>query len=235
MCTLSYIPVDQGFIFTHNRDERTDRLSSKKIVQKQIGKKAIYFPQDLEAKGTWMAHSPKFRSACILNGGEKSYTRKTAYRKSRGLMVLESFETESIGDFYQNYNFRDIEPFTLIIKGQKEFYVIVHDEDSTQLKGISPAEKQIWSSTTLYSAEVREKRELWFENWNSTKPEYLPQNISDFHRSAGDGKKENDLIMSRWGIVKTVSMTQIVETNKMERINYWDFIGEAQDSIEFKN
>ena len=235
MCTLSYIPVDEGYIFTHNRDERMDRLSSKNIVQKQSGKRTIYFPQDLEANGTWMAYSPKFRSACILNGGQKKYSRKTSYRKSRGLMVLESFEAETVEDFYLNYNFTDIEPFTLILKGENEFCALIHDEDSTHLKHFNPSEKLIWSSTTLYSSEVRQKRELWFENWISGDPGFTPENISKFHRSAGEGKEESDLIMSRWGILKTVSITQIIETQDSKKINYWDFIGNAQDSIEFKS
>lgn len=235
MCTLSYIPADEGYIFTHNRDERTSRQSTKNIIHKTLANRTVYFPQDLEANGTWMAHSPKFRSACILNGGNKPYDSKPSYRKSRGIMVLESFEAHSAEDFYANYNFENIEPFTLILKGNNEFCAIVHDEDSTQIKKFNSQEKHIWSSTKLYSSEVRRKREVWFENWLATNPEIVPQTISNFHRSAGEGSKENDLIMSRWGLLKTVSITQIVETLNTEQINYWDFVGEAQDSINFKN
>lgn len=234
MCTLSYIPADPGYIFTHNRDERTTRLSSKNIIQKKLAEKTVYFPQDLEAQGTWMAHSPKFRSACILNGGENNYDRKPNYRKSRGIMVLESFETNSIQEFYKNYNFENIEPFTLILKGEDAFCAIVHDEDSTKIRHFNPDEKHIWSSTTLYSKEVRQKREHWFNNWIATNPKLIPNSITNFHRSAGEGNEQNDLIMSRWGILKTVSITQIVETIETEQINYWDFVGEAQDSINFK-
>lgn len=234
MCTLSYIPTDQGYIFTHNRDERTDRLSSDNIVRKELQNRRVFFPQDLEANGTWMAYSPEFRAACILNGGEKEYTRKSAYRKSRGIMVLESFEASSIQEFYEGYNFKDIEPFTLILKGKGEFCSIIHDEDTTQIKHFDPSKKHIWSSTKLYSKEVRRKREIWFENWIQTKPKFNSQNVFDFHRSAGEGNQENDLVMSRWGILKTVSITQIVALSTFEKINYWDFVGKAQDSINFK-
>tara|TARA_R110002072_G_scaffold48099_1_gene131578 strand:- start:239 stop:949 length:711 start_codon:yes stop_codon:yes gene_type:complete len=235
MCTLSYIPVEQGYIFTHNRDERSDRLSSQNIIGEKVANRKVYFPKDLEANGTWIAHSPKFRSACILNGGEKAYKRRASYPKSRGIMVLESFEANSIEDFYNHYNFKDLEPFTLILKEEAKLSAIVHDEDETQLKIFNPNQKQIWSSTKLYSSEVRKKREEWFEAWLKKNPELKPENISAFHQSAGDGNKESDLIMSRWGILKTVSISQIVSIKGGEEFNYWDFVGKAQDSIKFKN
>ncbi len=231
MCTLTYLPTPTGFILTHNRDERMDRPTSKEFQQKSMNDQTLYYPEDLEAHGSWIAFSSKGTSACLLNGGSKLYDRKVPYRKSRGLVVLESFEFNSIKDFHQNYDFSNIEPFTLIIKSAKEFYKVTHDEDETSLEVLDPGTSNIWSSTTLYTKEVREKRKRWFEAWLSKKPDLNPDNIRAFHNSAGDGDTENDLVMSRWGILKTLSITQIAVSSNSADLVYQDFVQVSGDKI----
>lgn len=234
MCTLTYIPLNNGYIFTHNRDERMDRPTSRDIQQKVLKDQTVFYPKDLEANGSWIAYSDKNVAACLLNGGDRSYKRKSSYRKSRGLVVLESFEYGSPKEFYDNYDFSDIETFTLIIKSGDSLSAIVQDEDGTAFKELNPKRPGIWSSTTLYTKSVRDKREQWFANWLKADPDFAPDAIKSFHQSAGEGDGENDLVMSRWGILKTVSISQIANFSKDSKMRYWDFVGEAEDQIELK-
>lgn len=231
MCTLTYLPTPSGFIFTHNRDERMDRPTSREFRQKHLGTQTLYYPEDLEAHGSWIAFSNRGVAACLLNGGSKTYVRKVPYRKSRGLVVLESFQYHSVKDFHNNYDFSGIEPFTLLIKSSKEFCKITHDEDETSLTLLNPNNTHIWSSTTLYTKDVREKRKKWFEAWLSKKPELNPDNIRAFHNSAGDGDTENDLVMSRWGILKTLSITQISVEEQTAYLVYQDFVQASGDKV----
>ncbi len=231
MCTLTYLPTPNGFILTHNRDERMDRPTSKEFQQKKVGSQTLYYPEDLEAHGSWIAFSDTGKAACLLNGGSKTYERKVPYRKSRGLVVLESFEFGSVSEFHEEYDFSDIEPFTLLIKSNQEFCKITHDVDKTSLEFLDPATTHIWSSTTLYTKEVREKRKKWFEQWLSKKPDLNPDNIRAFHNSAGDGDTENDLVMSRWGILKTLSITQISIENHTASLVYQDFVQSSGDKV----
>ena len=211
-----------------------DRPTSRDIQQKSYEGQRIFYPKDLEANGSWMAYSDKNVAACLLNGGERSYNRKSKYRKSRGLVVLESFEFDSPYDFYKEYDFSDIETFTLIVKSSESLSAIIHDEDSTVFREIDPTKPGIWSSTTLYTKEVRDKREKWFQNWLNTGPNFEADNVKRFHQSAGEGDSENDLIMSRWGILKTVSITQIANIEEQSQMRYWDFVGQAEDAIQLK-
>ena len=55
MCTLTFVATAKGAILTHSRDEDPQRRSSQKIIQKGTITGTAYFPQDLHAKGTWMA------------------------------------------------------------------------------------------------------------------------------------------------------------------------------------
>jgi len=232
MCTLTYIPTKEGYIFTHNRDERSNRPTSKSFQQKEINGRSVYYPEDLEAHGSWIAFADNNTSACLLNGGRKTYVRKTPYRKSRGLVVLECFEFDSPNEFFENYDFQGIEPFTLLIRHRSGLFQITHDVDETNIKNHNPEKTNIWSSTTLYTKQVRAKREKWFTNWLAKSPELNPANIQAFHNSAGDGDTENDLIMSRWGILQTLSITQIAISGQQALLTYRDFIQQSADQRE---
>ncbi len=232
MCTLTYIPTDHGYIFTHNRDERMDRPTSKDFRKQKSGEQVLYFPQDLEAKGSWIAFSSKGKSACLLNGGSMAHARKEKYRKSRGLVVLESFDFKDTKAFYKNYNFDNIEPFTLIVGDLYELVKIVHDENETTFEILDKTVSNIWSSTTLYTIEVRKKREQWFKNWLLKNHSLNASQAFDFHRNAGDGDHENDLVMSRWGMLKTLSITQISVAKNQASLSYHDFIQSTVDQTK---
>ncbi|HBF20331.1 MAG TPA: hypothetical protein DDW81_09535, partial [Cryomorphaceae bacterium] len=156
------------------------------------------------------------------------------YRKSRGLVVLDSFNFRDPIDFQQEYDFRNIEPFTLIIKHKSGLFKVIHNEEETLLEKQDPHQPHIWSSTTLYTEEVRHKREVWFANWLKKKPELSPENITRFHLSAGDGDHENDLVMSRWGILKTVSLTQISGFTENTEMTYLNFVSDSRDQVQIK-
>lgn len=229
MCTLTYLPLDGGFTFTHNRDERQDRPTSEQFqVLERAGAK-IYFPKDLEANGTWIAYSDSGRAIALLNGGKEIHKRKDSYRHSRGLVVLDNFNYTDQKDFYQNYNFEDIEPFTLIIRDDAGLWKITHSEDGTTIDQLDEATTGIWSSATLYSKEVRNRRKEWFHSWFKSEKNPNPESARQFHNNAGDGDGENDLIMSRLGILKTVSITQIHVEDNIALLSYEDLVKNSRD------
>ena len=86
MCTVSFLPLENGFILTSNRDERA--LRKKAIFPSYQESKAgtVIFPQDGEAGGTWFATADT-RMICLLNGAFKSHEKQPPYRHSRGKVV----------------------------------------------------------------------------------------------------------------------------------------------------
>ncbi len=222
MCTLTYLPFNKGFILTHNRDERSNRPATEGFVHKDIDGAKVYFPQDLEGTGTWFCVSEKY-TVCVLNGGSKDYVPKLKYRHSRGLVPLHLHAYKTVEDFHADYNFNDLEPFTLIIKSTNQLYKLVHDWDETQLFILNESVPHIWSSTKLYTPKIRAKREQWFQNWLKTTSYYTTETIRDFHLNAGDGDISNSLQMSRWGILKTVSITQVHKNEQHAKLYYHNF------------
>ena len=68
MCTVSFLPLDNGFILTSNRDERALRKPAEFPATYQSNSGTVTFPRDGKAGGTWIAAS-KTKMICLLNGG----------------------------------------------------------------------------------------------------------------------------------------------------------------------
>jgi len=211
MCTVSYLPNNfQSFTLTSNRDELTERQSDSPQIF-NYNSNAIIFPKDKRVFGSWIAMS-KERVICILNGGFKSHQRKKEYRKSRGILVLDALIEKGIEVFIEDYDLSDIEPFTLIWVdlNPSELFELIWDGIKLHKKQLDVTKAYFWSSSTLYNAEWRIKRERWFTKWlqeNDT----TANSIRDFHLAGGEQNESYGFIMSRNnGALKTISVTQIL-------------------------
>jgi hypothetical protein len=79
----------------------------------------------------------------------------------------------------------------------------------------------IWSSSLLYPSEIKRKREAWFSSFllNNTSPD--PNELLNFHKTAGDGNSKTNLVMDR-GFVKTKSISQFSKNDDNTFIRYED-------------
>ena len=215
MCVLTYLPLaDGGFVLTHNRDESTARAKAILPCQYWLNGQSVTYPKDPKSGGTWIAASAHF-TLCLLNGAFEKHKPSPPYRQSRGRVILDFFKFNTVLDFIDNYQFAGIEPFTLIIttnptrtltevrwNGQEVFVNLKDD-----------SKPYIWSSATLYSAEIRHDRQQWFENWVEQNPRFETCKILQFHHTGGNGDIENDLKMNRNGELQTQCIVQIKHEN----------------------
>ena len=223
MCTVSLTFVGQapGFVLTSNRDEAPGRETLPPKVYEEDGFKMI-FPKDVEAGGTWLGVGENQRVVCLLNGGFESHQRKPPYRLSRGIVVKDMLKAVNFPEAIHNYDLSSVEPFTMIIVDWKQDLVaaeFVWDGKEKHLKYL-PKKPLFWSSSPLYSAEIRKERESWFRKFLQEK-ELVPENLLDFHTSAGEGNIENGVIMNR-GFVKTRSISQIIASEAKISFFYQD-------------
>lgn len=234
MCTVTYIPTGtNSYILTSNRDEQPSR-SAKKLVQRESGENILVFPQDAKAGGTWIAISNNNRMVCLLNGAFVKHKHNPPYRRSRGLMVLDFFDYERPTDFFTDYPFEGMEPFTMILYADEVLWEIRWDGHTLHQKELDPQQTHLWSSATLYTAEVAQKRERWFAEWQQRTKTYTQEHILDFHYHAGEGDPENDVIMNRNGKVRTVSITSIEKGEGGLTMLYLDLLNGNQDRDEIK-
>lgn len=234
MCTVTYIPIEPGkFILTSNRDERLFRPTSSPIAE-SIGDTTVFFPRDEKAGGTWIAAGDNGRVCCLLNGAFEKHKRKSHYSKSRGKIILESFEHDSLPIFFHSVYLNEVEPFTLIVSDnthELKLYEFRWDGSKKHLKELDVLSPQIWSSATLYSKQIREDRETWFNTWLKAKAQIECDNIMSFHSFPHGSDPENDLIMERADGLKTVSITQIEFSTDSFNMLYYDLLKEQRSSL----
>ena len=211
MCTVSYIPVDTGFILTSNRDENPSReTSAPQKIQLDTGEE-LTAPVDLENKGTWIAVSNKNRVACLLNGAFIKHERKLPYRMSRGQIVLDSFRSKSFTDFINDIDLHNIEPFTLVLADETKLQVLIWDGSEKHHQNLDINKTHLWSSSTLYTREVHNDKLTFFNNFIE-KSDLKPESILELH-----GLNYDNIFILNKEQVKTVSITQTV-INKITKV-----------------
>ncbi|WP_136668035.1 NRDE family protein [Flavobacterium sp. H122] len=216
MCTVSYVFSNQSVIITSNRDEKIAR--PKALVPKTyMGEhKKMFFPKDSKAGGTWYVLDDKGNIMVLLNGAAEKHIRKENYRKSRGLILLEIFDSCDCLDKWFTIDLTDIEPFTLVVFINKQLYQLRWDGTLRDTQKLDNQGRFIWSSSTLYSADIRMERELLFKAFTQNKSEISAEDMAHFHEYTNDDDKENGLIINRNNILITQSITQtIINQNKM--------------------
>lgn len=226
MCTLTFVPLENNnFILTSSRDEQKTRKNSELPTFTTLNKTKILRPVDGDAGGSWIGITEKGRTLCLLNGAFQRHNRNTPYRKSRGIILMELLATTSQSDI-EKYNFDKIESFTLIwIEKHKKDTVFslteyrwVEEENKLYKKVMDTKYAYIWSSATLYTSEIAEKREEWFEEWTKFylkkgQPlDTISQILWYFHVKGGEKQnaspREQILMNDPQG--GTVSLTQII-------------------------
>ena len=220
---------NSGFILTSNRDEAVNRQASNPAFE-LIGDVKVLFPKDPKAGGTWIATNPQ-RTVCLLNGAFEKHAHQPPYRRSRGLMLLDSFEFASIYTFSTVYDFEEIEPFTCIVAEGKQLFEMRWNGTELFFKELDFYKTNIWASATLYTPGVILKRKSWFEKWLDNNPTLTVDAILAFHEFTGDGNTENDLVMSRGTVLKTVSITSVKLVDEILTMYHKDLLAANTNTI----
>lgn len=224
MCTVSFVNANGKIIITSNRDEKMIRPNAIEPRIYALNNKKVIFPKDNKAGGTWLAVDDNSNIVVLLNGAEEKHVVKKEYRKSRGLIVLDLISSSEILRAWDKIDLKDIEPFTLVLFSNKKLYQLRWNETNKTKIELSTNENHIWSSSTLYSQEIRDKRAKWFYKFLETEQDINSKNILNFHRYTETDNFEHGLVINRNESLKTLSITQIVlELNKLE-ISYNDLI-----------
>ncbi len=236
MCTVTYLPTPTGYLLTSSRDESTQRARAVFPVRQPVGDATILMPQDPEGGGSWIATNEQGNTACLLNGAFENHHRQPPYRKSRGLVLLDSFQFSTTEAFLRHYDFEGIEPFTLIlasVNAETQLYQIRWDGHRVHHDIGDPSQPHIWSSVTLYDTAMRQKRNTWFQQWLSRKPAFTAENIMNFHIAGGEGNPDIDFKMKRGDFLQTMSLSCIEIMTGSGRFIYLDFLLNKTQKISF--
>lgn len=234
MCTLSFIyKGGNDFLLTSSRDEAINRktIPPKLYSENNV---AVLYPKDQLAGGTWIGVSSKNRLLCLLNGAYVKHTRKETYRKSRGLVVKELLCAEELSKTVNEYDFIDIEPFTLVFvdwEQQLSLTELVWDGKQKQVTEL-PLKPKIWSSSSLYNKEMKLMREQWFMGFLNEQGT-SKENMFYFHENFGIGDPNIDLKIDR-GFLKTVSISQFEKIDNTVAVMYKDLLNHEKSLLNFE-
>jgi len=227
MCTVSFIYSNNVAILTHNRDEKTSRPSAIHPKPYLINNKTIYFPKDPQAGGTWFALTQSKTVLVLLNGAQEKHSPKPFYRKSRGLIVLDLISADSPIDEWNKIELSNIEPFTIVLFHESKLYQLRWNDVEKIILNLEVSQSYIWSSSTLYSEEVRKNREILFQDFLNSNI-LSPKEILHFHQYTNENDLENGLIINRNGKLITQSITQTVFDENKVVLSYVDLINHQE-------
>lgn len=232
MCTVTYLPKSNNeFILTHNRDEHFSRGIAQFPSIKNISNQNILTPIDSNAGGTWIATSQNY-TLCLLNGGYKKHISQPPYRHSRGKIIIDFFEYNSISDFIHTYDINLLEPFTLILVDHhtNDLHECIFDGRVLHHSIMQKNQAHIWSSSTLYQVDDILRRKNHF-NLFLQEAKLTQNEIIAFHTNSFKTLEHEDILINRNEILKTVSLTSIVKSTTIS-MTYIDFIQSKQLTLE---
>ncbi len=222
MCTLTYLPSGKdGFILTSNRDA-SPRETAPRFIRQRINHQEVLFPQEEPNQESWLALSGQGIAACLIDGAIQKHHHNPPYRKSRGQMLIELFEAASVNAFLHAYPFSGIEPFTLVVVESKTLSEVKWDGSRLYTRRLDPNRFHIWSSPQLFTPAGRKKREKWFASWLENRREWHQDAILNFHLKGGDGDPHNDMVLDRYGVVKTMGVASVQKESDRFNLCYLD-------------
>lgn len=234
MCTVTYLPVNQGsFILTSSRDEISGRGHTVFPVIQEAGSNSITFAQDPLRGGTWLACNDNGKVCCLLNGAFDKHPHVPPYRKSRGKVLLDTFKYTNFSDFSSDYVLDNIEPFTIICVESTPHLKLSEfrwDGQYRHFRELDFRKPKIWSSSTLYSKEQRQFRRMWFKDWFGQKT-FTPNDAYMFHQLGGNHDSKNGILMKRESGPETVSISQIGTEGNGMSFRYSNLISGTDEKI----
>jgi len=220
MCTLSYLPRNNGFYLVNNRDESPTRAQTLVPQTLVINGKTILCPVDTEGKGTWIGVNESGTMVCLMNGAFKPHVRKASYRMSRGRVTIELLAADDIMEYFETMDLRDIEPFTVIAIDEVNVKVFRWDEERKHIEQLSKELAHIWSSATLYEPRVAEARLDYFNDHIDSFAQN-PDSLKSWHMNLIEGAPS---VLLDLPAVRTVSITSIQSDNEQLSMKYEDLL-----------
>jgi len=232
MCTVSFVASNGKIIITSNRDEQVIRpaIAPQKYT---INNKTLLFPKDPKAGGTWYVVDENANVLVLLNGAAEKHVMNPPYRRSRGLIVLDLMSTESPVHSWTEIDLEHVEPFTIVLFENQKLYQLRWNGTEKETVSLDTSEAHIWSSSTLYPADVREKRTEWFATYLKSNNTVTEKDMLHFHQYTESGNCENGLVINRNDILKTLSITQTVIENDKLVLYYSDLINKDETANSF--
>ena len=223
MCSVSFVPLDDGFLLTSNRDEKNYRPTIEPKIYFENGVELLY-PKDEKAGGTWIVAKEDGTCIVLLNGAFINHQKKEDYCKSRGVILKEIVTAQDALFSFTEMNLKEVEPFTLIIFHNTQLTEVKWDGIEKHIIPKLINKSHFWSSSTLYNSDQQGVRKQWFQDFCTSKSMLTVDDILSFHSNSHSENTEYGLVINRKDKTQTMSITQLEIKNNMVKMTYIDRI-----------
>lgn len=222
MCTLTYIPYTHGFLTGNSRDESLQRPTALAPAWHSLGGIPCWYPTDPAGGGSWILVTEKKRVMVLLNGATTPYVSSVRHTHSRGRILLSAGSSEHPVPQFMKMDLSAVAPFTMLMMEPGLMQLLRWDGRQKQHTPLDASHPHIFSSATLYSPEVRRKREEWFYRWLEQYSHPGPEELMTFHKQAGrTGLLSEAVRMRRCSPdMATVSITTVLISKEAPRMHY---------------
>lgn len=228
MCTVTYVPNNNGIIISSNRDEKINRPIAVFPSELKGSNSSLFFPKDSLANGTWFIVNNNANAGVLLNGSEKPHQYSPPYKHSRGLVLIDIFKDENPLRALTQYDLQGIENFTIILFINTNLFQARWNGKKLNIQLKDSSKPHIWSSATLYNKQMIAEREVWFTEWLQNNNS---ENILEFHLNEKKENSEYGILMNRNNELKTVSISSVVIENHQSTMYYKDCISEKESKV----
>lgn len=223
MCVVTYLPVDKGFIFSSNRDEKQQRPTLEPASYDH--RYPLIYPKDMDHGGTWFAVDSKHKHLfCVLNatGIQPNSIKKI----SRGQLPIKLLLGD--GAILLKSSLKHIAPFQLISVNFDKTLKLTHfhwDGNLIKKTQIDSSKPHVWSSNTLYNEAKRQGlkndfnlQSTQFKDWND---------VIGFHKKIAQPLNNNVFLKKDKGL-QTVSITSLTLQDTETELYYNNLLDDAQ-------
>jgi hypothetical protein len=221
MCTVSFLPIPEGFYLAMNRDEKRDRLAGLAPAVVELENHRAVFPRE-RTGGTWISANDSGVCLALINWHRVRRKAKND-TLSRGLVVKElagTSTTNEIAAAVKKLPLPKLRPFRLIAVVPGETRVIEWRWNLQRLAICNHEwQRQHWFSSGFDEPRAELKRQRVCEAAYSQQSTGRLEWLRRLHRSHAPKRGPFSICMHR-SDAATVSYTEISVTEKSASMRY---------------
>jgi hypothetical protein len=223
MCTVTILPLEQGFRLACNRDELRVRPAALAPVLRTLGSRQALMPVDPVSGGTWIAVHDAGLAMTLLNvNPDQPDPARWAGRRSRGLLIPGLLDAATVREAYPRALALDaaaFPPFRLVMIDRRQWAQV--RSDGGRVIGeryAGPSRPVMFTSSGLGDAVVEGPRRELFDQWFAAAGDPVERQDA-FHRHRWADRPHLSVCMARPD-ARTVSLTTVQVAADAIRLTY---------------
>jgi len=183
MCTLSWKPLEDGYVLFFNRDESRSRVIAQGPALRQENGVGFLAPTDGARGGTWLLVNAHGISVALLNNYAATSPTIVANASSRGFLPLNCSDCTSVLeaiDRIAEMPLNDYPPFHLVVAAANEAVMLTWDGSACTSAVLSGSGEML--TTSMFKSKlVAQVRDEIFTSVVGDITDAKPETLKAFH------------------------------------------------------